>query len=176
MEESEVNLVSRLIINRLTFIFRGKIMNLRERYLQQTPQLHKLILRCHFHVMSKRDKLHPGQMEILIQMLEEGQCNQRKLVREMGCSAASVAMSIKRLEKSGYVRKEINPEDLRSTRIALTPVGRRLALESVECMKRMEDIQLSGFSEEEVSQMVAFQERMIENMKRFLKEERVKGE
>ena len=43
-------------------------------------------------------------------------------------------------------------------------------------MKRLEEIQLSGFSEEEVSQMVAFQERMIENMKRFLREERVKGE
>ena len=151
-------------------------MNLRERYLQQAPQLHGLLLRCRFHITGKPDKLHPSQMKILIQMLEEGQCNQRKLVGLMGCSAASVAMSIKRLEKSGYVRKETNPEDLRSTRIALTPVGRQLALESMECMKRLEEIQLSGFSEEEVSQMVAFQERMIENMKRFLREERVKGE
>jgi len=120
----------------------------------------------------KPDKLHPAQMNILVQLMEEGRCNQRKLVRGMGCSAASVAMSVKRLEKSGYVEKTADPDDLRSTSIALTREGRELALESMEIMKRLEDIQLEGFSQEELEQMVRFQERMIENMKRFLEKDK----
>ena len=150
-------------------------MDLRQQYLRQAPQLHTLLLRCRFHMTGEPDKLHPGQMRILIILAEEGCCNQRKLMRELCCSAASVATSVKRLEKSGYVKKEADPDDLRSTRIDLTETGRDLALESIRCMKKLEAIQLAGFSEEELQQMVEFQSRMMENMERFLKSERTKG-
>lgn len=145
-------------------------MNFRETYTRQTVQLHGLLLRCRFHMMEKSDKLHPSQMKILIQLLKEGRCNQRRLVQGMGCSAASVAMSVKRLEKSGYLEKTADPQDLRSSSIALTSEGRKLAQESLRMMRYLEDIQFEGFSEEELKEMVKFQERMIENIKRFLNE------
>lgn len=150
-------------------------MDVRQRYLRQAPQLHTLLVRCRFHMTGEPDKLHPGQMRILIILAEEGCCNQRTLMRELCCSAASVATSVKRLEKSGYVKKETDPDDQRSTRIALTEAGRELALESIQCMKKLETIQLAGFSQEELHQMVNYQDRMMENLKRFLESERTKG-
>ena len=115
-------------------------------------------------------------MGLLMTLFEEGCCNQRTLVRKMHCSAASVNTSIKRLEKSGYVKKENDPEDQRSTRIALTDLGKNLALESIRQIKEFGDVQLKGFSEEEIRQLVDFQNRIIQNMKDFLKESEKKGE
>ena len=151
-------------------------MNLKDVYLQQDPQRHSLMVRCRFRLNGKPDELHPGQMGILITLAKNGCCNQRTLVRQMNCSTASVNTSIKRLEKSGYVKKETDPEDLRSTRIALTEAGKALAEQSISCMKEIGEIQLDGFSQEEIEQLITFQNRIMANMERFLEETEKKGE
>ena len=151
-------------------------MDLKQEYLKNDPKLHTLTMKCLFRCRGTLEELHPAQMGLLMTLSEEGCCNQRALVRKMHCSAASVATSIKRLEKSGYVKKESDPEDLRSTRIVLTELGKNLALESMRKIDEFGDVQLAGFSQEEIRQLVEFQNRIIHNMKDFLKESEKKGE
>ena len=74
------------------------------------------------------------------------------------------------------MKKEDDPEDQRSTRIALTDLGKNLALESSRQIAEFGDVQLKGFSEEELCQLVEFQNRIIQNMKEFLTESEKKGE
>ena len=151
-------------------------MDLKQEYLKNDPKLHTLTMKCLFRRRESLEELHPAQMGLLMTLFEEGCCNQRTLVKKLHCSAASVATSIKRLEKSGYVKKEDDPEDQRSTRIALTDLGKNLALESIHQIDEFGDVQLKGFSEEELRQLVDFQNRIIYNMKEFLMESEKKGE
>jgi len=151
-------------------------MDLKQEYLKNDPKIHTLTTKCLFRRREALEELHPAQMGLIMTLFEEGRCNQRTLVRKLHCSPASVNTSIKRLEKSGYVKKEEDPEDHRSTRIALTDSGKNLALESIRQISEFGNVQLKGFSEEEIRQLVEFQNRIIHNMKEFLKKSEKKGE
>lgn len=54
----------------------------------------------------------------------EGHClSQREIMRIRGVSSANVTRLIHGLEKAELVRRDVNPEDKRSTHVYLTPAG-----------------------------------------------------
>src|SRR6201998_345812 len=66
-----------------------------------------------------------------------------ELAATLGMPKATVTVYLKRLEAAGFVRREIDPADLRRHRILLTPSGRKaaedgLVLLSNEFNKRLE--------------------------------------
>ncbi len=65
-----------------------------------------------------------------------------ELATALSMPKATVTAYLKRLEAAGFVRREINPADLRRHRLLLTPAGRRaatagMALLSAEFDKRL---------------------------------------
>ena len=127
-----------------------------------------LLFRCRFRMVGK-EQIHPGQMGIVITLAQQGGCNQRALAKALRCSAATIAVSVKRLEKSGYVKKAADPDDLRSTRILLTERGEELAERSLRCAEQVATMQLQGFAPEELAQLLSFQHRIRKNMEDYLK-------
>ena len=66
-----------------------------------------------------------------------------ELAATMSMPKATVTVYLKRLEAAGFVRREIDPTDLRRHRLELTPAGRQttndgLALLSVAFSKRLQ--------------------------------------
>jgi DNA-binding MarR family transcriptional regulator len=66
-----------------------------------------------------------------------------ELASTMSMPKATVTVYLKRLEAAGFVRREIDPTDLRRHRLELTPAGRQatndgLALLSVAFSKRLQ--------------------------------------
>src|SRR5258705_4707951 len=66
-----------------------------------------------------------------------------ELASTMSMPKATVTVYLKRLEAAGFVRREIDPADLRRHRLQLTPAGRQatndgLALLSVAFRKRLQ--------------------------------------
>jgi MarR family transcriptional regulator, temperature-dependent positive regulator of motility len=66
-----------------------------------------------------------------------------ELATTLSMPKATVTLYLKRLEAAGFVRREIDPADLRRHRLLLTPAGRQvaangLALLSAEFDKRLE--------------------------------------
>jgi DNA-binding MarR family transcriptional regulator len=51
--------------------------------------------------------------------------NPADLARELLVPKPSVTFMVKRMEAAGYVRRELQPEDLRRFHLTLTPAGRR---------------------------------------------------
>lgn len=47
---------------------------------------------------------------------------------------ATVTLYLKRLEAAGFVRREIDPSDLRRHRLQLTPAGRRAARDGLRLL------------------------------------------
>lgn len=93
--------------------------------------------------------------------------SQRELADRLHVSPATVAASLKSLERNGYVERSADPEDARRNRLAIT----RKAEEALEAgwavFRAVDEAMLSGFSPEEIEALNAFHSRMLENLYRI---------
>lgn len=122
---------------------------------------------CVFHLLAGKE-LHPGQLPILWAIARMGPVSQGQVARALGVSRAAVAVSAKRLEKAGLVRREKGGSgDQRRTMVALTPKGRAVAQAARSCQEELLARRLEGFSPEELSSLMGFYERMNQNLERY---------
>jgi DNA-binding MarR family transcriptional regulator len=96
--------------------------------------------------------LHPGQDLLLSALWSEDGITQAELVERLGIRSPTVSKALTRLERVGYVRREIDPN--RSRRVFLTPAGRALRV-PVEQAWHAADEQLTGRADHE--QLAALQ-------------------
>lgn len=93
--------------------------------------------------------------------------SQRELADRLHVSPATVAASLKSLERNGYVERSADPEDARRNRLSIT----RKAEEALEAgravFRAVDEVMLSGFSEAEIEALDAFHQRMLENLYRI---------
>ena len=90
--------------------------------------------------------LHPGQDLLLSALWSEDGITQAELVERLGIRSPTVSKALTRLERVGYVRREI--DERRSRRVFLTPAGRALRL-PVERAWRAADQRLTGHTSQE---------------------------
>lgn len=90
--------------------------------------------------------------------------SQRELADLLHVSAATIATSLKSLERNGYVERRTDPVDSRRNLISIT----RKAIEALENSHRVfqavDDFMFSGFSDEEIAQINHFHLRMLQNL------------
>jgi DNA-binding MarR family transcriptional regulator len=67
--------------------------------------------------------LYPGQPSILFALSRTGKLTQNELARELGISKASVGVSLRRMEKAGFIRRVQDKDDTRCNRVILTKKG-----------------------------------------------------
>lgn len=67
--------------------------------------------------------LYPGQPSILFAMARMGKLTQNDLARELGVSKASIGVSLRRMEKAGFVKRVQDKDDTRCNRVMLTKKG-----------------------------------------------------
>lgn len=122
---------------------------------------------CVFHLLAGGE-LHPGQLPILWVIAQMGPVSQGQVARALGVSRAAVAVSAKRLEKAGLVRREKERSgDQRRTMVALTPKGEAVARRARSCQEELLARRLEGFSQEELASLMGFFRRMNHNLERY---------
>lgn len=77
---------------------------------------------CMLRTLSKYG-LYPGQPELLFAIHALGSPTQNELALAMSLSKASVGVSMRRLEKAGFVKRVRDRKDTRCIRITLTQKG-----------------------------------------------------
>lgn len=130
---------------------------------------HTLTQACIFHLLSGED-LHPSQLPILWVLAQTDHVTQGQLARILGVSRAAVAVSAKRMEHTGLVRREKTPADQRCTIVSLTPKGQEMARRARASQEKVFAHCMDGFSQEEVAALMAFYERMNHNLERYRQE------
>lgn len=75
------------------------------------------------HKMLRDSGVYFGQPPVLDYLSEHGECSQKELSDGINVSPASVAVSVKRMQKSGLITKISDENDLRCNRIALTEMA-----------------------------------------------------
>lgn len=107
----------------------------------------------------------PRLLDTLWHCKEQGEFpSQRELAELLHVSAATIATSLKSLERHGYVERSVDPEDSRRNRIALTPKAVNALEASHAVFRSVEEFMFSGFSEEEIDQINYFHLRMLQNL------------
>lgn len=104
----------------------------------------------------------------------EGQVSsQRELSDALRVSPASVAVSLKSLERGGYVEKLSDEKDQRRKAVRLTDKGRAALETCFSIFQGVDRRMLDGFTPEEMEQVRAFQLRMLRNLRNSLPAERM---
>ena len=126
-------------------------------------QLMRLFRQCHRQYLEQHN-LFVGQPKILSTLNQHPGLSQQELTTLTQGGKETVSMSVRRLMKNGLIKREIDPVDKRKYSLFLTDKGKEV-LETVEKgIKKLNDYLLSGFNEEEISQLTFFIQRIIENM------------
>lgn len=107
-----------------------------------------------------------GQHHLLMCIARNPNLTQKELAKLQNVSTAAVAVSLKKLEKGGYVSRMIDERDNRSNKIQITEKGLCVVRQSIHIFQEMEEQILTGFTEDEKKQFLSFLIRSGENIKR----------
>lgn len=125
------------------------------------------IAKRHRNIIERRltdTGVYRSQHQILMCLFDNPNISQKELADNQRVSTATVAVSLKKLEKGGYIRKEVDAQDNRYNQICITEKGKHVVEESTKIFREVEDAMLAGFSEEECRMIEDFFNRMYANL------------
>ncbi|MDO4355047.1 MAG: MarR family transcriptional regulator [Clostridia bacterium] len=112
-----------------------------------------------------------GQMPVLSELDHHKQMTQRELAEHTHVTAATISGTLKRMERSGLVQRSDDESDARVSIVRLTKKGMDCSEEAVRLFTQTDTDMLSGFSEEEMAQLLGYLQRMCENVNQALEAE-----
>jgi len=90
--------------------------------------------------------------------------SQREIAKQMRLSPATVAASLKSLERQGYVARTADARDARRNQVSLTGRGREAVELCCAAFRAVDAQMLLGFTDKEQRQLDGFFKRMLENL------------
>lgn len=109
--------------------------------------------------------LHRAQHRLLMTLSEGEFESQAELAAVLEISTATVAVSLKKLERDGYIQKTTKKDDSRAKFVSLTDKGEDVVARSREIFAYMDQSVIRGFSEEELVTLRKFLKQMYDNVK-----------
>ena len=129
--------------------------------------------------LSRRGLGTLGQPMILFLLKDKGRegriAAQKELSDAMHVSPATVAVSLKSLEREGYVEKLADETDQRRKAVRLTPKGEAAIQRCVQVFEAVDQSMFEGFRPEETRQACGYLMRMLHNLRGALPTERMNG-
>ena len=138
----------------------------------RTNKLHKRVLERHLN----KTGVYRSQHQLLMYVFRHPEASQKELARLYNVSTAAIAVSLKKLEKGGYIRRLVDEDDNRFNKILITEKGRSVVAESVDFFKKVEARMFAGFSADEEETFYTCVCRIHENLSAMLEEEEREGQ
>lgn len=111
----------------------------------------------------------PMLLTMLLKRKERGlETTQKELASLMKISPPTLTVSVKNLEKHGYVLKTADDDDKRRNYIEITSKGEKAARDCIRCLKDVAGVMYQGFSEEERQLVSEFFVRITKNLKTYI--------
>ncbi|AKF94263.1 MarR family transcriptional regulator [Brevibacillus laterosporus] len=114
--------------------------------------------------MSHEVGIYPGQLPVLFLLKNKNGRVQKELVTKMKVKAATVTVMLNRMEKSGLIERQPDPDDLRASRVYLTELGKEKLEQIEKVIKEIEKKCFEGFREEEKILLRRFLTHMHRNL------------
>ncbi len=107
--------------------------------------------------------VYRSQHRLLMMLGKHPNCSQSEIAEKMNISPAAVAVSLKKLEKSGHISRQCDENDNRVNSIEITDRGKMTISVSEKYFREIDSALLQGFSETELNQFESFMKRMAQN-------------
>ena len=109
--------------------------------------------------------LHKSQHRLLLSLAKLGKnISQKSLAEDLNVTPAAVAVTLKKLQNNGFVKKQTREADNRFNEVAMTEKGRRIVKESQKVFRGIEDKIFDSFTAEELDLLQDFVTRMRDNL------------
>lgn len=96
---------------------------------------------------------------------KEGQiASQRDLAQALHVSPATVATSLKSLERLGYVEKRPDKQDARRNHVSITEKGAAAVKQCFALFQEIDQRMMNGFSQEEQEQLNRLHQKVLDNL------------
>lgn len=99
------------------------------------------------------------QHRMLVLLEHKPMMSQKELAQVMEVSTASVAVTLKKMEKSGYIERQMDADDNRFNKISVTEKGREMLQRGFDIMVRIDQAAVEGFNEEELKTFLSLMNR-----------------
>ena len=112
-------------------------------------------------------KMNPyaGQwMPVIRYVMEHDGCTQVELATFLRVTPASVALSTKRMQRAGYLEKEVDEYNLRRNKLHVTALGEKLAADCKDAFDALDRETFKGFTDEEMEVLAGYLDRIAMNM------------
>ncbi|MCR5154307.1 MAG: MarR family winged helix-turn-helix transcriptional regulator [Lachnospiraceae bacterium] len=107
--------------------------------------------------------IHPSQHHFLMFLAGNPNATQAVIASTLRISPATVAVSIKKLEAGGYIKRKTDKSDSRKNRIELTQKGLETVKKTEKLFKQKDDCMFNGFSEEDKEKLAEYINRIRTN-------------
>lgn len=111
-----------------------------------------------------KHNLYFGQPQILKFIYQNEGCNQNDLAIHLRVSPASIATSTKRLEKSGFLAKTLDDNNLRQKKLSLTEKGKKAHEDLETFFYTLDATIMQNVNREEIVAMEKILDKMIYNL------------
>lgn len=129
-------------------------------------RLHRMVLERQLN----RTGVYRSQHQLLMYIADNPNASQKEIAQLNHVSPATVAVSLKKLENGGYIRRVVDEDDNRYNKICITEKGSAVVENSVRWFQKVERSIFDGFSPEEMVQMQGYLNRMHQNLSSLLPE------
>ena len=132
-----------------------------------------VIHRCRITKAASSVGLYYGQPMILEYVKNNDMCSQKELATAVHISPASAAISLKRIEKVGFLTRTPDKKDPRKNLISITEKGEKALLEFYKICDTTDKEMFKDFSEDEKESLHKLLLRLHENLdsKNYTREE-----
>lgn len=108
--------------------------------------------------------VYRSQHQLLMQIAHHPKSSQIEIAERLDISPAAVAVSLKKLEKGGYIKKDLDTADNRINQIEVTEKGKYVVEKSHLIFEEIEKTIFEGFTEEEIEKTGELLERIYQNL------------
>lgn len=137
----------------------GKSHQILEKYLL-VGKLHRLYLERELSCSG----VFRSQHQLLMHISKFPNASQKDIANHHHVSTATVAVSLKKLEKGGYISRMMDAEDNRFNQICITPKGKAIVDEGIKVFQKTEQALFKSFTDEELLVIENLFDRMRYNL------------
>lgn len=122
------------------------------------------ILRCRFNEIVGEEGLFAGQQHIVLLLKHNPGLTVSQVAESLNITPATASVSIKRMEKAGFIEKRADEKDARVTKLYLTVKGQTVPERIKEKLDLQEEYITKGMSREEIYLLSDLLDKAISNL------------
>ncbi len=140
---------------------------MREKLVEETARAFRRANRLLMRIIEKKvssTQVYRGQHQVLMHIAHHSEASQAEIAERMEISPSALAVSLKKLEKGGYIRRSADISDERKKHMEITEAGSKVVSESHVMFQEIENQMFQGFSEEEIQIIHRYLNQIVDNL------------